>query len=117
MRCLREATAAFACRYFGERPSRLNLYRLGGGLRGGAGDGDHLMVALGLLAGRPGHAVPHRAVLGLHPRAGLLLLGSPPREIAERCGLTMEALGERVERIIAMTTAAHGPGVTYDAST
>jgi fructosamine-3-kinase len=35
MRYLREATAAFACRYFGERPSRLDLYRLGGGLEPG----------------------------------------------------------------------------------
>jgi DNA-binding NarL/FixJ family response regulator len=49
--------------------------------------------------------------------AGLLLLGTPLREIAERSRLSMDALSERVERIIAMTTVAHGPGVTYDSST
>jgi DNA-binding NarL/FixJ family response regulator len=45
--------------------------------------------------------------------AGLLLLGTPLGEVAARCRLTVTALGERVERIIAAASAAHGPGVTY----
>jgi DNA-binding NarL/FixJ family response regulator len=46
--------------------------------------------------------------------AGLLLLGTPLREIANRCRITLSALGERVERIIAASSAAHGPGVTHE---
>lgn len=48
--------------------------------------------------------------------AGLLLLGTPLREIGARCGLSGAELGERVEGILAATTAAHGPGVTYEDS-
>jgi DNA-binding NarL/FixJ family response regulator len=46
--------------------------------------------------------------------AGLLLLRTPLREIAQRSGLSSAELGERVERIIATVSAAHGPGVTFD---
>ncbi len=46
--------------------------------------------------------------------AGLLLLRTPLREIAQRSGLSSIELGERVERIIATVSAAHGPGVTFD---
>jgi DNA-binding NarL/FixJ family response regulator len=46
--------------------------------------------------------------------AGLLLLRTPLREIAQRSGLRPAELGERVERIIAAVSAAHGPGVTFD---
>jgi hypothetical protein len=35
-------------------------------------------------------------------------------EIAARSRLTITALGERVERIIAAASAAHGPGVTHE---
>jgi DNA-binding NarL/FixJ family response regulator len=45
--------------------------------------------------------------------AGLLLLGTPPHEVASRCGLSSTTLGERVEAILARLAAAHGPGVTY----
>lgn len=48
--------------------------------------------------------------------AGLLLLGTPLREIAARCGLTGAELGERVERIVTASAAAHGPGVTHEAT-
>jgi DNA-binding NarL/FixJ family response regulator len=46
--------------------------------------------------------------------AGLLLLGTPLREIASRCRMALPALGERVERMIARASAAHGPGVTHE---
>lgn len=46
--------------------------------------------------------------------AGLLLLGTPLREIAARCRIPLSALGARVERIIAASSAAHGPGVTHE---
>lgn len=45
--------------------------------------------------------------------AGLLLLGTPPPEVAARCGLSGAELGERVERMLGALAAAHGPGVTY----
>jgi DNA-binding NarL/FixJ family response regulator len=46
--------------------------------------------------------------------AGLLLLRTPLREIAQRTGLGSVELGERVEHILSAVTAAHGPGVTFD---
>jgi DNA-binding NarL/FixJ family response regulator len=46
--------------------------------------------------------------------AGLLLLRTPLREIAQRSGLSSGELGERVERVLTTVSAAHGPGVTFD---
>ena len=46
--------------------------------------------------------------------AGLLLLRTPLGEIAQRTGLHIRELSERVEHILATVTAAHGPGVTFD---
>jgi DNA-binding NarL/FixJ family response regulator len=48
--------------------------------------------------------------------AGLLLLRTPSREIAQRTGLGSRELSERVEGILATVSAAHGPGVTFDRS-
>lgn len=47
--------------------------------------------------------------------AGMLLIGTPLREIARSSGLGPGELGERVERMLVAVTAAHGPAVTYDA--
>lgn len=46
--------------------------------------------------------------------AGLLLLRTPLREIAQRTQLSSAELSARVERIIATVTAAYGPGVTFE---
>jgi len=46
--------------------------------------------------------------------AGMLLLRTPLREIAQRSGLGSLDLSERVERILRTVTAAHGPGVTFE---
>lgn len=59
-----------------------------------------------------------RALSVLEPEdvgiAGLLLLRTPPREIARRTGLDSRELSERVEGILGTVSAAHGPGVTFD---
>jgi DNA-binding NarL/FixJ family response regulator len=62
-----------------------------------------------------------RALSVLEPEdvgiAGLLLLRTPPREIAQRSGMTAAELGERIERILATMTAPHAPGATFEGGT
>jgi DNA-binding NarL/FixJ family response regulator len=59
-----------------------------------------------------------QALSGLDPEdvgiAGLLLLRTPLREIGQRTGLGPSELSERVEHILTVVSAAHGPGVTFD---
>jgi DNA-binding NarL/FixJ family response regulator len=46
--------------------------------------------------------------------AGMLLLGTPLREIATTTGLEPPELGARIERMLVRMSVAHGPSVTYD---
>jgi DNA-binding NarL/FixJ family response regulator len=46
--------------------------------------------------------------------AGMLLLGTPLREIAATTGLEPPELGARIERMLVRMSVAHGPSVTYD---
>lgn len=46
--------------------------------------------------------------------AGMLLLGTPLREIAAASGIGTAQLGERIERMLVRMSGAHGPAVTYD---
>ena len=61
-----------------------------------------------------------RAMSVLEPEdvgiAGMLLLRTSLREIAQRSGLSSGELSERVEHILATVSAAHGPGVTFGPS-
>jgi DNA-binding NarL/FixJ family response regulator len=46
--------------------------------------------------------------------AGMLLLRTPPREIAAMSGLGAAELSERIERMLVRMSGAHGPAVTYE---
>lgn len=46
--------------------------------------------------------------------AGMLLLGTPLREIAATTGLEPPELGASIERMLVRLSVAHGPSVTYD---
>jgi DNA-binding NarL/FixJ family response regulator len=48
--------------------------------------------------------------------AGMLLLGTPLREIATASGLGTGELGDRIKRMLVRLSVAHGPAVTFDAS-
>jgi DNA-binding NarL/FixJ family response regulator len=48
--------------------------------------------------------------------AGMLLLRTPLREIAQRSGLGTAELSDRIEGILRTVSAAHGPGVTFNLS-
>jgi hypothetical protein len=48
--------------------------------------------------------------------AGMLLLGTPLREIATASGLGTGELGDRIGRMLVRLSVAHGPAVTFDAS-
>ncbi len=45
--------------------------------------------------------------------AGMLLLGTPLGEIAAASGIGRSELSERIERMLARISGAHGPAVTY----
>ena len=79
----------------------------------------------GVMAGAPSEVevspeLRQRAISLLDPEdvgiAGMLLLQTPLREIAQRSGLDSGELRERVERILTTVTAAHGPGVTFEST-
>jgi DNA-binding NarL/FixJ family response regulator len=46
--------------------------------------------------------------------AGMLLIGTPLREIAATSGIGTAELSERIEQMLARMSGAHGPAVTYD---
>jgi DNA-binding NarL/FixJ family response regulator len=46
--------------------------------------------------------------------AGMLLLRTPMREIADASGLETEELSERIEQMLVRMSVGHGPAVTYD---
>jgi DNA-binding NarL/FixJ family response regulator len=46
--------------------------------------------------------------------AGMLLLGTPLREIAHKSGLQPPELHDRIERMLVRMSITHGPSVTYD---
>ena len=48
--------------------------------------------------------------------AGMLLIGTPMREIAAASGLGMGEVGDRIERMLVRLSVAHGPAETFDAT-